>query len=188
MIKLVYDLRAGFDDCYLTMKNEEWDLSDTLETFVASDEYDGVPEIKIIPEEKFYNEYCDKIGELLKLLEDNGTMEALHEDSVLTISKVFFSHKLGGIPLKHIVPVWEPSNWRLVYDPEKRSEYFYTNAMSAKEVCDRLKLTRQQLHYYVKAGQIRKEYNPDKQNSFKYNCIDVYVLQKKLEKKYERFK
>jgi DNA-binding transcriptional MerR regulator len=59
--------------------------------------------------------------------------------------------------------------------------------MSAKEVCDALKLTRQQLHYYVKTEQIRKEYNPENPAQFKYNRTDVYALQKKLEKKYDRY-
>ena len=60
--------------------------------------------------------------------------------------------------------------------------------MSAKEVCDTLKLTRQQLHYYVKTGQLRKEYNPENGKQFKYNRLDAQVLQKKLEKKYDRYK
>jgi DNA-binding transcriptional MerR regulator len=60
--------------------------------------------------------------------------------------------------------------------------------MPAKEVCDLLKLTRQQLHYYVKTGTIRKEYNPENNKQFRYNRLDVQVLQKKLEKKYDRFK
>ena len=40
MLKLVYDLKAGFEDCYLTIKDEEWDLTDILEVFVESEEYE----------------------------------------------------------------------------------------------------------------------------------------------------
>lgn len=186
MIKLIYDLKAGFDDCYLTLKKQEYDLEDALEVFVPSEEYEGVPEIKFIPEEEFYNEYKDDIEALLDYLESTGQLDILYEDSVLSISKLYFSHKLGGIPLKHFVPIWEPSNWRLVYEPEVRSSSYYNNAMSAKEVCGMLKLSRQQLHYYVKTGQIRKEYNPANKKQFKYSRLDVQVLQKKLEKKYDR--
>lgn len=188
MIKLVYDLKAGFDDCYLTIKNEEWDLEDALEVFVPSEEYNGVPEITFIQEEDFYNKYKDDVEALLDYLESIGHLDMLYEDSVLSISKLYFSHMLGGIPLKHLVPIWEPSNWRLVYEPEKRSEYFYLNAFTAAEVCELLKLTRQQLHYYVKTGQIKKEYNPENSKQFKYNRTDVLVLQKKLDKKYNRYK
>lgn len=188
MLKLIYDLKAGFDDCYLTIKNEEWDLADQLEYFVASEEYEGVPEICFMSEEEFYNKYRDDLGGLLKDLEDNGTMDILYEDSVLKISKLYFSHKLGGIPLKHFVPVWAPSDWKLVYEPEVKSPSSYNNALPAKEVCDTLKLTKQQLHYYVKTGQIRKEFNPENPKQFKYNRTDVYILQKKLEKKYDRYK
>ena len=187
MIKLVYDLKVGFDNCYLTIKDEEWDLEDALEVFVSSEDYNGVPEIKFIPEEEFYNEYKDNLEALLNHLESIGQLDILYEDSVLSISKLYFSHKLGGIPLKHFVPIWEPSNWRLVYEPEKRSVHFYDTALTAGEVMKMLKLTRQQLHYYVKAGQLRKEFNPENPSQFKYNELDVYVLQKKLEKKYERF-
>ena len=187
MIKLVYDLKAGFTDCYLIKKNEVYDLVDMLEVFVENPDDELVPEIAYIPEEDFYNAYKDNIEGLLTELSDNGIMDMIYEDSVLTISKLFFSHMLGGIPLKNTISIWEPSNWRLVYEPEKRSDYFYTTAISAGEVMAKLKLTRQQLHYYVKAGQIRKEYNPENMKQFKYNSTDVYTLQKKLEKKYDRY-
>ena len=183
MIKLVYDLKAGFDNCYLTIKNEEWDLADALEVFVPSEEYNGVPEIRYIPEEEFYNKHKDDIVALLEYLEDRGIMDMLYEESVLKISKLYFSHMLGGLPLKHFVPVWEPSNWRLIYDPEVKSPTAYTNAATAKEVCSTLGLSRQQLHYYVKTGQLKKEYNPADNKQFRYNRLDMQVLQKKLENK-----
>ena len=198
MLKLVYDLKAGFEDCYLTIKDEEYDLSQVLEMEklgtleyledIEEDEEVNLDELRDDADADFYKRYVDDIPGLLKYLEGNGTMEFLEEDSVLTISKVFFSHMLGGTPIKNTIPVWEPSNFRLVLDTDERTAFHYLNAMSAKEVCDTLKLTKQQLHYYVKTGQIRKEFNPDKPNSFKYNRTDVYVLQKKLEKKYDRYR
>lgn len=200
MLKLIYDLKAGFEDKYLTLKNEEWELSDDL-ILMDLGTLDNLEEIeadtgKVIDvdtlrepdEEAFYNDYKDDIEGLLDYLESIGSLESLYESSVLEISKLYFSHLLGGSPLKHIVPVWEPSNWRLVYDPAVRTSAHYLNALPAKEVCDTLKLTRQQLHYYVKTGQIRKEFNPENPTQFKYNRTDVYVLQKKLKKKYDRYK
>lgn len=194
MLKLIYDLRAGFEDCYLTIKDEEYDISDVLEIeklclldSPAEVEPETLEELRTEREEEIYNNFHNNIVDLLKYLEDNGIMDLLYEDSVLTISKLYFSHMLGGTPIKHTIPIWKPSNWRLVYDPDTRSSFYYLNAMSAKEVYDTLKLTKQQLHYYVKTGQIRKESNPKNQKQFKYNRTDVYVLQKKLEKKYARY-
>jgi hypothetical protein len=198
MLKLVYDLKAGFEDCYLTIKDEEYDLSSMLEIqkisileFSDELEDDGVlVELdKLGPsEEEFYKEYCNNVEGLLAELEERGELDMLHEDSVLNVSKVFFSHLLGGTPIKNTVPVWEPSNFRLVWEPWTRSSCYYLNAMSASDVCMLLNLTRQQLHYYVTTGAIKKEFNPENSKQFKYNRTDVYVLQKKLEKKYDRYK
>ena len=198
MIKLVYDLKAGFEDCYITIKNEEYDLSDMLEnqksaTLECADELeaDGCPvDLDNLgpSEEEFYEEYCNKVEGLVEELEEAGYMGMLYEESVLDISKVFFSHRLGSTPIKNIIPVWEPSNFRLVFEPGIRSDWHYLNALSAADVCELLNLTRQQLHYYVKTGVIKKEFNPENNKQFKYNSTDVYVLQKKLEKKYNRYK
>lgn len=198
MLKLIYDLKVGFEDCYLTVKNEEYDVSQVLEmNKLGTVEYleeieatDGEPldldELLEEDEESFYQEYHNDIEGLLDFLAA-GILEMLESDSRLYFSKLYFSHLLGGTPIKYVVPVWEPSNWRLEYDPNTKSSFCYDNAMSAKEVCDLLKLTRQQLHYYVKTGTIRKEYNPENNKQFRYNSLDVQVLQKKLEKKYARF-
>jgi hypothetical protein len=198
MLKLIYDLKAGFEDCYLTIKKEEYDLSQmleshklgTLEYLEEIEEADGpvdLDELRKNNEFEFFIQYCDKIPELLELLEDNGEFDMLRSDSILTISKLYFMHLLGGKKLEHIIPVWKPSNWKIELDLSTRTSFHYLNAMSAKEVCDLLKLTKQQLHYYVKTGQIKKEFNPENPKQFKYNRTDVYVLQKKLEKKYDRY-
>lgn len=200
MLKLIYDLKAGFDDCYLTIKNEEYELSDELvmdnlgvldnleEIETNIDEAINLDSLKEPDEAAFYKQYKDDTEALLDQLESCGRLDALYEESVLRISKLYFSHMLGGTPIKYFIPVWEPSNWRLEYDPDTRASVHYLNALTAKEVCNTLKLTRQQLYYYVKTGQIRKEYNPENDNQFKYNSIDVYILQKKLDKKYHKYK
>ena len=172
MLKLVYDLKAGFEDCYLTIKDEEWDL-----TTIA----DGI----LMTEKDFYDAYINNLTGLLTYLNNTWELSKLCEESSLRISKLFFSHMLK--PGRQLITIWEPSNWRLVLDTT-RSGYYYNNAMSASDVCNLLKLTRQQLHYYVKTRALRKEYNPENSKQFRYNRTDVYVLQKKLEKKYDRYK
>ena len=183
MIKLVYDLKAGFDDCYLIIKNEAYDLSYLCEHAEESADSDDV-KVAIDSEEENYNYYKVRMNRLMQFLDNSGDLASLQKESMAKVSKLFFSYRLNGNDL----PIWEPSNFRLEYNPEVRSPSFYADALPAKEVCELLKLTRQQLHYYVKTGAIKKEFNPDKPNSFKYNWVDVYVLQKKLEKKYEKCK
>lgn len=185
MIKLVYDLKAGFEDCYITIKNESYDFSHWLESF-GEDDYEI--ERSIDDEADLYKWYKDYPITLVDMLKESHEFEDLYEQSITNVSKIYFTHRLGGIPTKQVVPIWEPSNWRLEYDPAVRSPEFYRSALPAKEVCSMLNLTRQQLHYYVKTGQIRKEYNPENNKQFKYNVIDVYMVQRKLEKKYDRYK
>ena len=110
-------------------------------------------------------------------------MDMEYESSVLDITKTYFLHRCEH---KYIVPIWEPSNYRIVYNKDERSETFYLNALTPKEVCDMLKINKQQLHYYVKTGQIRKEFNSNEK--FKYNRVDVYVLNRKLQKKYDKYR
>ena len=47
--------------------------------------------------------------------------------------------------------------------------------MTAKEVFDFLGINKQQLHYYVKTGKIKREYNNDA-TELRYNKADVYKL------------
>jgi hypothetical protein len=196
MLKLIYDLKVGFEDCYLISKNNICDLTQMLEVekYGEAEYLEDIEELehrtvdldalREDSEESFYQQYQNDIQGLLKYLDENGLLDCLRDDSVMYISGTFFSHLLTG----EDVPVWEPSNWRLEYDPTQRSSFFYIDAMPAKEVCELLNLTKQQLHYYVKTEQIKKEFNPENPKQFKYNRTDVYVLQKKLEKKYDRYK
>ena len=187
MLKLLYDLKCGFENKYLTLKDEEYDLAWLLKSTIESTDTDEVVSV-VVGEQDFYEQYKDDIESLLEVLEESYELSNLYEASVLEVSKLYFSHLLGGLPLKHVAPIWEPSNWRLIYEPEKRSAQFYLNALPAAEVMKLLKLTKQQLHYYVKVGQLRKEFNPENPKQFKYNRTDVFVLQKKLDKKYDRYK
>ena len=56
MLKLLYDLKVGFDDCYLTIKNQEYDISGDHETFRENQEDELVPELVILSEKDFYDE------------------------------------------------------------------------------------------------------------------------------------
>ena len=189
MLKLVYDLKAGFEDEYIVLKNREFDLTQVLDfTNEAavddlSDDELNLEEVRNVDEESFYEQYKDNIDDLLAFLDESGWADLEYESSVLDITKTYFLHRCER---KYIVPIWEPSNYRIVYNKDERSETFYLNALTPKEVCDMLKINKQQLHYYVKTGQIRKEYNSE--GKFKYNRVDVYVLNRKLQKKYDKYR
>lgn len=189
MLKLVYDLKAGFDDEYIVLKNREFDLTQVLdfnnEAAVddLSDDELNLEKVRDIDEESFYEQYKDNIDALLAFLDDTGWADLEYESSVLDITKTYFLHRCEH---KYIVPIWEPSNYRIVYNKDERSETFYLNALTPKEVCNMLKINKQQLHYYVKTGQIRKEFNNE--GKFKYNRVDVYVLNRKLQKKYDKYR
>ena len=197
MLKLIYDLKAGFEDCYLIMKDRACDLTALLEVEKLGEveyaedirELEGrevdLDAIREAADEDFYNLFKDDLTNLPIYLEQSGLLDCIKEDSMTYVAGCFFAHMLKW---DEDVPVWEPSNWRLEYDPTSRSSFFYIDGMSAREVCELLKLTRQQLHYYVKTGAIKKEYNPENPKQFKYNRTDIFVLQKKLDKKYDRFK
>ena len=189
MLKLVYDLKAGFEDEYIVLKNKEFDLTQVLD-FTNEAAVDSLPddelnleEVRDVDEESFYEQYKDNIDGLLEYLEGSGWMDMEYESSVLDITKTYFLHRCGR---ECIVPMFEPSNFRIVYDESERSDTFYLNALTPKEVCDMLKINKQQLHYYVKTGQIRKEFNSN--GKFKYNRVDVYVLNRKLQKKYDKYR
>lgn len=191
MLKLVYDLKAGFDDEYVVLKNREFDLTQVLDTMnelaaeaLTDKELDSdADELRNVDEESFYNDFKEDVDALLNFLDSSGWADLEYESSVLDITKTYFLHRCGR---EYIVPIFEPSNYRIVYDESERSETFYLNALTPKEVCDMLKINKQQLHYYVKTGQIRKEFNSE--GKFKYNRTDVYVLNRKLQKKYDKYR
>ena len=184
MLKLIYDLKVGYRECYLTVLNEEFDVS-----AVFQQEHDMLVEegeaVFEPDEEKLFYEYCNKIPELINMLDMSGWLDIEREDSILHYTKTFFSSVTEP---GTCCGIWEPSNFRLEYDPNSKSSIRYLNAFGAREACDLLNLTKQQLHYYVKTGAIKKEYNPENPKQFKYNRTDVLVLQKKLDKKYDRYK
>ena len=191
MLKLVYDLKAGFDDEYIVLKNRKFDLTQVLDTMnemaaeaLTDKELESdADELRNVDEESFYNDFKEDVDALLNFLDSSGWADLEYESSVLDITKTYFLHRCGR---EYIVPIFEPSNYRIVYNKDERSDTFYLNALTPKEVCDMLKINKQQLHYYVKTGQIRKEYNSE--GKFKYNRTDVYVLNRKLQKKYDKYR
>jgi hypothetical protein len=127
MIKLVFDLECGFKESLITRKDEEWDLSGTLEADKAFIE-ENWEEIKedldctleevladpMLTEAGFYEAYKDDIDGLLERLKSTGEFDMLYESSVLDVAHTHFEDILRK---QKVCPgIWEPSNFRLVYE------------------------------------------------------------------------
>lgn len=165
MIKLLYDLKIGFDDCFLDMKNREYDLSAEVDS-----------------EAEFYEDYHDDTEGLIAELMDTRVWEKIYDHEASKVSKTFFAHLMKNAEL---IPVWLPTNFRLVYDPASRSDFYYEDGLRAGEVFEDLGINKQQLYYYVKTGQIKKEYSRKDPKKFTYNRLDCEVIKKKLMNKRE---
>ena len=66
MLKLVYDLKAGFEDEYIVLKNREFDLTQVLDSTNEavvddlSDDELNLEKVRDVDEESFYEQYKDK--------------------------------------------------------------------------------------------------------------------------------
>jgi len=183
MLKLLYDLKVGYRECYLTVLDEELDVSAHFHLLYLNMKEAGIA-AEEQSDEELYEQYKFDIDGLLKFLEDTGCLEGEYEASVLHYTKNFFSSVTEP---GTCCGIWEPSNWRLVYDPGTVTTQRYLSSLSSKEVCEMLKISRQQLHYYVKNEMIRKVINPDNPTTFKYDRGDVYILRTKLNEKYKKY-
>ena len=70
MLKLVYDLKAGFEDEYIVLKNREFDLTQVLDINNEAavddlpDDELNLEDVRNVDEESFYEQYKDNIDDL----------------------------------------------------------------------------------------------------------------------------
>ena len=99
MLKFIYDLNCGFEDCCIKFENQEFDITHAVELLGCS-------------EEGFYSEFKDTPEALVKFLENCGYMEIIYESSVLELAHSVFKEYLED---EKVIPnIWEPHNIRLV--------------------------------------------------------------------------
>lgn len=194
MLKLLYDLKVGFNDFYLTVKDKEFDLSGVLtinKRMLLDASKDGLDDEEMqmsmkepMTEKDLYDTLqADDRGLLDGYLEDHGYFDILYEDDIREYAHTVFKHICFQKDKESIYPgIWEPSNLRLVYDPTVEADADLYNAFTAKEVCDLLQINRQQLYYYVKTGKIKKLPKPGSKQ-FLYDINDVYEFVEELAKK-----
>ena len=76
MLKLIYDLKAGFEDEYIVLKNREFDLTQVLDSTNEavvddlSDDELNLEKVRDVDEESFYEQYKDNIDALLDFLDE----------------------------------------------------------------------------------------------------------------------
>jgi hypothetical protein len=100
--------------------------------------------------------------------------ENAQEELRAHLQNTYFSHFKTDMTIFNVVK-WEEKETLITP---------YVLALTASELFDLLKLTRQQLHYYVKIGTIRKVYNPENPKQFRYDKADAEALYVKLKAKY----
>lgn len=102
--------------------------------------------------------------------------ENAQEELKAYIQNTYFSHLKTDMTIFNVVK-WEEKETLITP---------YVLALTASEICDMLTLTRQQLHYYVKIGKIRKTFNPENPKQFRYDKADAEALYVKLKPKYDK--
>ena len=102
--------------------------------------------------------------------------ENAQEELKASIQNTYFAHLKTDMTIFNVVK-WEEKETLITP---------YVLALTAKEICTMLTLTKQQLHYYVKIGKIRKVFNPENPKQFRYDKADAEALYVKLKPKYDK--
>ena len=191
MLKLLYDLKVGFDDCYLTIKNQEFDLGYVIEKQKEANRESGID--TAAANSSFPNTEEGLFQHLwaMSLYPWNNLDVYIQEQwwygYMKAESKAYFVHTyLHPICCSKDTPgsptIWEPFNVQLAFNPNEKSKTVYDAAFSSSDACKLLGVSRQQLHYYVKTGKIKREFC-EGVKSCRYNKDDVYKLLDEQNKK-----
>lgn len=191
MLKLIYDVKCGFEELYVVKKNQEIDLTgfvdcwnETLEDFPPTEEeraagYDNLDPTTI---EEVYNQYKDRPLQLLDDERFTCVGEVISEEMTMECINTYFRH-ICKVNLKNpICPeLLELSNVRLVLTDEttavvNSTPIIKTKSLKAKEVMELLKISRQTLSNYVKQGLIKVDSTIN--GKYRYNKESVLSLMK----------
>lgn len=192
MLKLIYDVKCGFDELYVVKKNQEIDITswidnwnETLEDFPPTEEervagYDNLDPTTV---EEVYEQYKEAP---LKLLDDErftSVGEIISEVITMECVHTYFKH-ICMVNLKNpICPeLLELSNVKLVLTDAAAPvinpvSVIKTKSLKAKEVMELLCISRQTLSNYVKQGLIKVDSTIN--GKYRYNKDSVLALMKK---------
>ena len=188
MLKLIFDIKCGFNDVYVVEKDVEEDLTSWIEnaneliletaTEIQEEDPDYIP--ILYTEENLYEWYNDNPEEMFDEVFD-GMYDIIAEGTVLNFAKTYFKHVCYKDPEKSFVPgLFEMENIRLVLDeePVKKLAQARSNPLKASEVMALLGISRVTLCHYVKRGLIKIDTNYTGKQ-YRYNKESVLALMKK---------
>ena len=176
MLKLIYDVKCGFKDLYITANNIEEDLSDWINILNVN----SLPGEPKFTEEDIYEQYKDDVDALVDEV-FGGITEFIYEGIMLDYSKTFFKHICYADPKNPFIPnVFELTNLRLVLEdkPLKRAVADRDAPLKASEVMALLGISRVTLCHYVKKGLIKIDTNYTGKQ-YRYNKESVLELLKR---------
>jgi hypothetical protein len=191
MLKLIYDVKCGFEELYVVKKNQEIDITswidtwnETLEDFPPTEEeraagYDNLDPTTV---EEVYNQYKDRPLQLLDDERFTSVGEIISEIITMECVHTYFKH-ICMVNLKNpICPeLLELSNVKLVLTDEtiaavNPTPVIKTKSLKAKEVMELLNISRQTLSNYVKQGLIKVDSTIN--GKYRYNKDSVLSLMK----------
>lgn len=149
MLKLIYDIRCGFKQLYMTEKDCEFELD-----FMFEDSSDNTKD--------FYDSCSDLTqSELEDIFESNGILGIIEETTEETYAHSYFEEICFEDPDHPFVPGFTKIyNLRLAYDAnDKTYARRESSSMKAKDVMAVLGISRQTLCNYVKKGLIKVDSN-----------------------------
>lgn len=196
MIKLVYDIRCGFKQLYVTEKDCAWYLDSFFDPETANwDEDEPMPTA-----EDFYEEVKRMTqAELRECFEDNGTLACIKECEEETCAKTYLKDVCkeqncfpGFTEVYNLRVEYDPAvEVRFAEDPEDHClvPHYYRDGveidldradpyrpwMKAGEAMEILGVSRKVLSTYVKKGLIKVEPNPAG-GQYRYDSESVLAL------------
>ena len=117
MLTLTYNLKCGFKEAYVVLKNQEYEISHVIDVINYMPEELAEEVIhEPMTEEAFYEEYHNDIDALLDLLESTGLAAMWYECTILDVAHTYFENILKE---EKVAPgIWEPSRIKLKYTKE----------------------------------------------------------------------
>ncbi|MDY2735908.1 helix-turn-helix domain-containing protein [Intestinibacter sp.] len=184
MLKLIYDVKCGFEEVYVVEKDVEEDLTYWINTTnesmleAAAEIQKEDPEYKPEPytEEELYEQYKDNPKELIEEV-FSGMYDCIAECTVLKFAKTYFKHICYADPKKPFVPgQFKMMNLRLVLEDKSGKRTLDRNtSLKASEVMALLGISRPTLCHYVKKGLITIDSNYTGKQ-YRYNKDSVMAL------------
>lgn len=116
MLKIVYDVKCGFDDCYVFVKDQEYELTLYLDD-IRWDEFKAGADDPIPPDAELCEKYKDDVEAFFHDVID--VRECMVGEAAARCRETFFAFARGPQEDRSIPKFCEYENARLVYEPDR---------------------------------------------------------------------